>query len=79
MAKLFKKVQKMIDEPTGRKLRATLVEYNLGNIPKEQAQKKGMIFYETWIGYFEIQHSQAVEENEKRELMENFTEIQKRD
>lgn len=78
MAKLFKKVQKLVNS-TGNRLRKTLVEYNLGNVGKEQAITKGDIFYQTWIGYWEIQYVQALEENVKRDLMETFIKTEKRE
>lgn len=74
MAKLHKKVKKLIDTANGgNRLRKTLVEYNLGNIVEKQALSKGDIFYRTWKGYFSLQHERAMEEDVKRQFMEAFT------
>jgi len=79
MAKLLKKVQKLINANVANgRLSKTLVQYHVTDITEQQAKEKGIIFHQTWLGYFVKQHDLAVEENQTRELSD-FIESHKDD
>lgn len=76
MAKLLKKVPKLVNESKGR-LNKTLVQYNLVTFTENEAKNKGTVFYQSWVGYFDNLYESAVKEDKRRDLLKFLEEKQK--